>query len=77
MGPQFAPSESFAQPLSVLATSTPMGVDYLPEGIAVVIWSPTWRSSGGSASKHPSWAFSSRSVVPMTLVSSVVLSLLG
>jgi hypothetical protein len=35
---------------------TPLGTDYLVEDIVVVILSPPWMSSEGSASRHPSWS---------------------
>jgi hypothetical protein len=62
MGPQVAPSKSFVRPLAVLALLTPLGADYLFKGVAVVFLSSPWRSSGASASKHPSWSFGSGSV---------------
>jgi hypothetical protein len=45
VSPQNAPSESFAHRLLVPATSTPLGADYLVEGIVVVILGSPWRSS--------------------------------
>jgi hypothetical protein len=48
--------------LQVPAMSTPLGVDYLVEGIIVVILSSPWRSSGRLPLRHPSWLLGSRSV---------------
>jgi hypothetical protein len=57
MGHQVASSESSAQPLVMSASSTPLGVDYLIEGVAAMFLSSPW-----SSSEHPSWSFGSGSI---------------
>jgi hypothetical protein len=54
--------QKLCPPLAVLALLTPLGAGYLFKGVAVVFLSSPWRSSGASASKHPSWSFGSGSV---------------